>query len=185
MCPSALSPPGTLGSTMPLLLVTTDQGKEHTAIEEIPDCLYRYDQEVKVEPTQFRGVLKVVTSMPAREAARIIRSCWTSHVRQVIPVDVVVPADMDSIVRGALELARGASGTIAVRCARRGGKVESSKRVEEVVGAALVERLGLKVSLRDPDHLLRVEVVGDEAYLSLLSREDLKPVERRWPPRTA
>ncbi len=168
---------------MPVVIVTTVQGKEHTALEEIPDCLYRYDQGVRVEKTPYGGVLKVYTSLPSREAARIISSCWVSFVKRVVPVDVEVEARLEAIVDAALKLARGVEDSVAVRCVKRGSRIPSSKVVEEEVGAALKDKLGLKIKLEDPDYVLRVEVVGDEAYLSLLSREDLKPVEKRWPPR--
>jgi tRNA(Ser,Leu) C12 N-acetylase TAN1 len=54
--------------------------------------------------------------------------------------------------------------------------------VEEEVGAALRRELGLTVSLEDPDYEVRVEVLGEEAYLSLLSRRDREKPRRTWPP---
>jgi tRNA(Ser,Leu) C12 N-acetylase TAN1 len=150
--------------------------------EEVPDCLYRLDPSVKVERTRYGGVLKVAVSIPARLAAERVKSCWTSHVSRVIPVDAAVKAELAEIAAKAVELARGAKGSIAVRCVKRGGCLSSAKRVEEEVGAALRRELGLTVSLEDPDYEVRVEVLGEEAYLSLLSRRDREKPRRTWPP---
>ncbi len=170
---------------MPITLITTIQGKEHTAMEEIPDCLYRFDENVRVEAAPFKGVLKVYTSIPSREAARIIASCWTSHVVRIVPLDIVVEASLPRIVEEVVKLARErrlSKETVAVKCTRRGGRLRSSKEVEEEVGAALKNSLRLKVNLSNPDVLVRIEVLGDEAGIALLSREDLKPPRRVWPP---
>jgi len=167
---------------LPIVLVTTKPGKEHTVEEEVPDCLYRLDQSVHVERTRYGGVLKVVVSTPARQAAKAIQRCWTSHVNRVVPVDVVVEAELSKVVEAAVKLARGVKGSVAVRCVERGGRTGSAKHVEEVVGAALKEELGLTINLENPDYEVRVEVLGEEAYLSLLSREDRQAPKKAWPP---
>jgi len=167
---------------LPILLVTTKPGKEHTVEEEVPDCLYRLDQTVSVERTRYGGVLKVVVSAPARQAAKAIQQCWTSHVSRVVPVDAVVEAELPKVVEEAVKLARDAKGSVAVRCVERGGRLSPAKHVEEAVGAALKERLGLTIKLEDPDYEVRVEVLGEEAYLSLLSREDRQAPRKAWPP---
>jgi len=167
---------------LPLVLVTTEPGKEHAVEEEIPDCLYRLDPAVWVERTGHGGVLKIHVSISAREAAKHIRQCWVSHVKRVVPVDEVVEASLEAVLKAALKLASGVHGSIAVRVVKRGGRLGSAKQVEEAVGAALKERLGLTINLESPDYELRVEELQGEALLALLSREDRAPVVKTWPP---
>ncbi|MEM4699494.1 MAG: THUMP domain-containing protein [Candidatus Nezhaarchaeales archaeon] len=168
----------------PLVLVTTKPGKEGVVEEEIADCLYRLDPAVRIERAGFRGVLKVYTSIPSRVAAKAIKRCWISHIGRAVPVDVVMRRpDLRAVVEAVIELAKGVSGSVAVRFVKRGGRLGSTSQVEAEVGRALKERLGLGIELEDPDYEVRVEELEEEVLLSLLSREDRAAQARPWPPR--
>lgn len=168
----------------PLVLVTTKPGKESMVEAEIADCLYRLDPSVKVERTGFKGVLKVYTSIPSRAAAKAIKRCWISHIGRAVPVDVIVRGlDLKAVVEAAVELAKSVNGSVAVRFVKRGGKLGSTTQVEAEVGKALKERLRLDIKLRDPDYEVRVEELGEEVLLSILSREDRVTQVKPWPPR--
>ncbi|MCX8204050.1 MAG: THUMP domain-containing protein [Candidatus Nezhaarchaeota archaeon] len=166
-----------------LVLVTTKPGKEDAIEVEIADCLYRLDPSVKVERTEFRGVLKVYTNAPSKIAAKTIRRCWIGHVSRVVPVDEVVKSpDLKAVIEAVVKLAKDIKGSVAVRFIKRGGKLGSVSQVEAEVGAVLKQRLGLSINLEDPDFEVRIEELKDEALLSILSREDRRGQERTWPP---
>lgn len=167
-----------------LVLVTAKPGREDAVEIEVADCLYRLDPNVRVERTEFKGVLKVYTSVPSRDAAKAIKKCWIGHVNRVIPVDAVLRGlDLRAVVEAIIELMRGARGSVAVRFVKRGGRLGSTSQVEAEVGRALKERLGLSINLRDPDFEVRIEELGSEALISILSREDRSAQPKPWPPR--
>ncbi|MEE8403730.1 MAG: THUMP domain-containing protein, partial [Candidatus Hydrothermarchaeaceae archaeon] len=74
-------------------------------------------------------------------------------------------------------------GTFAVRCKRRGSHNFSSMDVEVEVGSMLTEK-GAKVDLDSPETTMWIDIIQEQARLSVLSPEDIvrkRPkVQRRW-----
>lgn len=79
----------------------------------------------------------------------------------------VVKTDITGIEKEALDLASafGEKKTFAVRARREGKHQFTSQELERNLGAAVVDKFGLKVNLTKPDRTLSVEVRDNDAYV--------------------
>jgi thiamine biosynthesis protein ThiI len=109
------------------------------------------------------GRLEVVAPEP--DALAAVTTVF--GVANVAPV-LAVPADLDVIVRTAVDVAHGADfESFAVRARRaRTAFPHASQVVNERVGDAVRVGLGKRVDLSNPDLTIRIEIVGDRAYVS-------------------
>ncbi len=132
-----------------------------------------------VSMTYFRGLLSLDTKF--EDALERIRDADTSYLSKAIPIQEVVNSDIDSIKAFFAEIK--VQGRFAVRCKRRGTHDFSSKDVEIAVGNAIVDERA-EVNLKHPDTLLWVDIIQEQAHLSVLSSEDIvkktPKVKRRW-----
>jgi tRNA uracil 4-sulfurtransferase len=112
---------------------------------------------------------RVEVTDPAEDALERVTRVF--GVANVAPV-VVAPADLDTIVARALEVAGEADTTrgfasFAVRARRaRTSFPHTSQEVNERVGDAVRTELGKQVDLSDPDLTVRIEIVENRAYIS-------------------
>ena len=160
----------------PKLLVTTGKGKENQAIVEILDILFECDQEAYGIKTNFDGVVLIYTKLDPFKALSIIRKNPTSVVFKVVPLERCVKTSLNNIVNTGLELAKKRikkNNTFIVDCIRRGRYVESSVVVERTLGARIIKELGAKVSFKNPEYIVRVEVLGEIACISVVKRGDI------------
>jgi tRNA uracil 4-sulfurtransferase len=71
--------------------------------------------------------------------------------------------DLNTIKEYALRLY--SSGTFRVTCQRSDKVIAPSTEIEQEVGAYIVDRTGAKVSLREPDHTIHIDLFSDSAYV--------------------
>ncbi len=77
-----------------------------------------------------------------------------------------VELDPEAVAELALERNPNPSGTFAVQCRRHGERGEwTSQSFASTVGAKVLEKVDLKVNLRDPDWALRVALFPDKVHL--------------------
>lgn len=94
------------------------------------------------------------------------------EVESVVPVEVVVPADIDSMVSAARKLVEGRikeDESFAVRTVRRGKHGFSSIDVNIAIGSIVQSITGAKVDLENPDKIVQVEIIQDRAALAILN----------------
>ena len=105
----------------------------------------------------------VKTPVPADEAYKLATSMEMAYVKSVVPFHVVVRANLRGVKEACLKLAREVGlkpgVKFAVRCRRRGRALRSSTEVERALGKAVKEATGAEVDLRQPDVVLRIEVI--------------------------
>lgn len=164
---------------MGLLFVTVASGFEKDAISELHKAL---DNDRVRCRSLFKGVVTVSTFIDGRSAVKVADGYDTKFVARIIPVDMVVRADLQSIVDAALRVG-GVEGedAFAVRCRRRGSHDFSSRDVEYAVGSA-IERG--HVDLEKPDKIINVEILFNRAYVSVVRRGEIVEkkirVDRKW-----
>lgn len=92
---------------------------------------------------------------------------------KAVPIDRVVPTDLEKIRDAALDLFRGieTGETFRVTVEKRDHNLSSTQIVETVASA--IDR---KVNLERPDKVALVEVVGQRTGLSLISPGDILAV---------
>jgi len=158
------------------LVVTTPVSKEEQAINEIIDILLALDENIKVEKTKYPGVILVYSSLNPHELARILYTTPTSTIIRIVPCDICVKTSLENIIKAAVTLANGIFSKetkFMVDCIRRGRKVKSSVEVEQYTGWEIIKRYGSKVSLRNPDYIIKVEIVDEIACVSLLKPNEI------------
>jgi len=105
----------------------------------------------------------VKTPVSADEAYRLAISMEMAYVKSVVPFHVIVRANLRDVKEACLKLVREAGFKpgvkFAVRCRRRGRAFRSSTEVERALGKAIKEATGAEVNLRQPDVVLRIEVI--------------------------
>jgi len=166
-------------SGMGLLFVTVASGFEKGAISELHKALGNDGVSYR---SAFKGVVIVSTSIDGRRAAKVVDGFDTEFIARIIPVDMVVRADLQRIVDAALRLdGIGDEDAFAVRCRRRGSHDFSSRDVEDAVGRA-IERG--HVDLENPDKIVNVEILFNRAYVSVNRIGEMVEkkirVERKW-----
>ncbi|XVQ13664.1 tRNA uracil 4-sulfurtransferase ThiI [Spirillospora sp. CA-255316] len=121
----------------------------------------------RVEVVRRHGVMVV----RAREATVATVDALAERITDVMGIVWAhrawrVGKDVESVERAALELMAGREGTFAVRSRRRDKRFPlTSTELDRRVGAAIADRYGLPVRLKNPDHTLSIEIDRDEAFV--------------------
>lgn len=144
-------------------MVTTPVNRQYDGMWEIQWAV----ETCKVIKTRYKGLFLIEAD---EEALQKIEDYETTAVCKVIPLHVMVKADLSEIVKEANNLAREklAQGeSFAVRCKRRGFPL-SSKEIEKEVGSHIVETFKNPVNLEKPDKVILIEIIDKKAGISIL-----------------
>ncbi len=151
------------------ILIKTGLGFEKIVASRVREI----DEEAIVTPVPkgFKGLvlIKAGDLDPVDLVKRIENEVVEAD--KVIPVDDVVPARLDDMARAAASLVKDricSDESFAVRTTRRGRHGFTSIDVNVVVGDAVRRATGASVNLKYPDKIVLVEIIGDEALLSIL-----------------
>ncbi|RLE76458.1 MAG: hypothetical protein DRJ56_04100 [Thermoprotei archaeon] len=158
------------------LLVSTYRRRENDCISELWYFLREMgDTRVEVSRVGLPGLVVAKTSLDPLEVVRRLRKRalerpWDfRYILKVVPIQRVVPTDLEEIRRVALELSAGIGEGESY-------KVDVNIRLSELsrrdVIEAIAPHIDRKVNLTNPDKIIRVEVLGAVTGLSLLRPED-------------
>jgi tRNA acetyltransferase TAN1 len=155
------------------LLATTSRGNEKHMCFEL---LYLLKEELGdpapvVCKTGIRGLVAARTSFDPSEVVEKFRAILLErpyefrYALRIIPVERVVPTDLDEVRRTALELAENIeeNETFRVTVEKRFTSLHSKDFIE--AAATGIER---KVALENPDKILLIEVVAELTGMSLI-----------------
>ena len=140
------------------------------------------DKRLEASRTGLPSLIVARTSLDPEEfvaAARkaILENPWTfRYLLKLVPIHVVVDAELEEIARAALELAREKLGP------GESYKVEARIRLntisrDEIIDA-IASKLSNKVNLDSPDKVVLVEVIGGRAGVSVIPPEMIVSVEK-------
>ncbi len=140
------------------------------------------DKRLEASRTGLPSLIVARTSLNPEEfvaAARkaILENPWTfRYLLKLVPIHVVVDAELEEIARAALELAREKLGP------GESYKVEARIRLntisrDEIIDA-IASKLSNKVNLDSPDKVVLVEVIGGRAGVSVIPPEMIVSVEK-------
>ncbi|HID72760.1 TPA: RNA-binding protein, partial [Candidatus Micrarchaeota archaeon] len=149
------------------VLVKTVLGMERLVASYVKEL----DPEAKVEPSPlgFKGLVLVATARNGHALAAEI-GAKIPEAEKVLPVDAVVPAALDAMAEAVRALVKGkisGNETFAVRTVRRGTHNFTSIDVNVVVGDVVRRVTGATVNLNAPDKIVRVEIVGNRAFIAV------------------
>jgi tRNA acetyltransferase TAN1 len=164
------------------MIVTCGRFMEFNAMRELENIFYLIgDEDAKFRESRVKGIIFVNTNLDPHEAIGKIRLLiedrpWEFRfTKRYIPVDRVVNSSLERIREAALDLAvgipKGSSYRITVE------KRHSDLHTMDLIGA-IAPSIDRKVSLKNPDYVLLIEIVGEVAGLSLIKPDEIISVEK-------
>lgn len=161
------------------LLVSTGRGLEANCISALKKILVDHDSQMEAWRSPFSGLVACRVRQP-REAVAILvaaldREPWHNDlIKRAVPIDVVVPGDIDSIAVAAEELRDGveipAEWSFRVRVRKRGAAIDRMSLIERVA-----DLFPNGVDLESPDFEVRIEMLRRWAGVSILRRGEIFP----------
>jgi tRNA acetyltransferase TAN1 len=162
------------------LLATTSRGNEKQMCNELSYLLKEElgDPAPVVSKTGIRGLVAAKTSLNPCEVIEKFRAILQErpyefrYALRVIPVERVVPTDLEEVKRVAAELASNIDENekFRVTVEKRFTSLHSRDFIE---AAATIDR---KVDLENPDKILLIEVVGGLTGISLIKPNNVLAV---------
>jgi len=153
---------------MPYLLATTVRGIEQIAAYRISEVLE--NPNIFIKPSGFSGIILVEVKGDVDRAYEMIKR-EVPEVESLVKVLAEVEADPQKIANKAAELSEqsiSSSETFAVRTIRRGKHSFTSIDVNTLVGARVQEVTSADVDLNYPDKIVRIDIIGKRAFISIL-----------------
>jgi tRNA acetyltransferase TAN1 len=159
------------------LIATTNRGNERAMCNELFFLLKDElgDAEAQTSKTKIRGLIVAKTSLNPLEAIEKLREILKErpytfrYALRIVPIERVVPTELDAIKAAAMELAAkiGETLTFRVTVEKRFTTLHSKDLIEAAAGD-----IKNAVNLENPDLILQIEVLGALTGISLL-----KPTE--------
>ncbi|RLE90057.1 MAG: RNA-binding protein [Thermoprotei archaeon] len=157
---------------MPYLLATTIRGVEKIAAHRIAEILE--NPRIVIKPHGFSGIILIEVEKDIDVAYELIKS-EVPEVESLMRVLAEIEADPQKIAEKAAELSREnimASETFAVRTIRRGRHNFTSIEINTLVGTRIQEVTSADVDLNYPDKVVRIDIIEDKAFISIMKGEE-------------
>jgi tRNA acetyltransferase TAN1 len=163
------------------LLATTSRGNEKQMCYELSYLLKEKigDATPVVDKTGIKGLVAAKTSLNSHGVIEKFRVILREHpyefryALRIIPVERVIPTDLDEVKRVALEFAAdiGENETFKVKVEKRFTSIHSRDFIE-----AAARGIDRKVDLKNPSKILLIEVVGGLTGISLIKPSEVLAV---------
>jgi len=163
------------------LIATTARGNERAMTNEIVYLLKEElgDQEAKAAKTKVRGLIVAKTALDPVEVMAKFREILAErpysfrYALRIVPIQKVVPTDLEEIKKASLELAQqiGEDQSFRVTVEKRFTELHSKDIIQAAAGD--IKR---KVDLHSPDLVLQIETLGVLTGLALIKPSDVLAV---------
>jgi tRNA acetyltransferase TAN1 len=163
------------------LLATTSRGNERQMCFELSYLLKDElgDPTPVVAKTGIRGLVAAKTAFAPCEVIEKFRAILQDHpykfryALRILPIEKVVPTDLDEVKHAASELAAniGENETFRVTVEKRFTSFHSKDFID-----AAVTGIARKVDLENPDKILLIQVVGGLTGVALIKPDDVLAV---------
>ncbi len=163
------------------LLSTTSRGNERPMCNELYYLLKEElgDAQAETSKTRIKGLIVARTSMDPFVVVDKFRAILTERpyefrfALRILPIERVVPTDLEEIKRATQELAAriGENETFRVTVEKRFTTFHSRDIIEAV--ASDIKR---KADMKNPDRIVLIEVLGGLTGISLLKPSDILAV---------
>jgi 23S rRNA G2445 N2-methylase RlmL len=150
-------------------MVTTIPGIEDIVVEEGSERLNLQGYQLR-----FGGVGgRVYLRIPRSDLQSLFKMRSIEHIIEAFPVEKTA-AGLDKIYRGVFGLTIPLGSTFRVTCERVGTHDYTSIDVQRAAGQAIVDKYGTKVDLRNPETIVRVDILHDLCVVGIqLTRTSL------------
>ena len=160
------------------LLVSCSWDNYRNAKVEIINLLERLgDKNPSVSHTIARGIIGVKTCLDSREVIRCLRETFSQdpfiiqHTLKWVPIDLWTTSDIESMKEGVKQLKnriqKGEKWRMTIE-KRRYTQHHKTDVIKEL--AKIIEE---KVDLENPDKILRIDIIGKYAGISLLKPKEI------------
>ncbi len=164
------------------LIVTCGRLTEFNALRELESIFYLLgDDKARFRRTMIRGILIGYTHMDPHLVIKKIRELiverpWDFRfTKRYIPIDIVVKTDLDNMKNAVTKLIDRIPEDNSYRITVE--KRYTSLHTKEVIDAIapLIDR---KVSLKNPDYIMLIEIIGDFTGISVVKPEEILSIEK-------
>jgi tRNA acetyltransferase TAN1 len=159
------------------LIVSASRFREEDAADEMLDLLDAFgDSDAEMEITNVRGIIVGKTALDPLSVTEKLKGLvaaepWeVRHVLRVLPIEKVVPAELEDI--------QGAAGSMAAKIpADASFKILVEKRHSELHSREIIDyvaqQVQRKVDLDNPGWLVLVEIIGKHAGVSVITPDKI------------
>jgi tRNA acetyltransferase TAN1 len=160
------------------ILVSFIRGEYWLAVEEIKRILKELeDEKAIVKGTLARGIIGVKTALDSREVIKEVRKRFIADPMYLestikwVPIDAWTPSDIESMKTTLKELKEN-----ILPGEKWGMKVKKRRHTLhhtiEII-QELAELIDEKVDLENPDKIVRIEILGNNAGISILRPDEV------------
>src|ERR1035437_2897462 len=163
------------------LIATTSRGNERPMCNEILYLLKEElgDAEAQASKTKIRGLIVAKTTLDPIAVIEKFHAILKErpyefrYALRILPIEKVVPTDLEEIKKGTAELAAkiGENETFRVTVEKRFTNLHTKDLIEAAAGD-----IKNQVNLEKPDKILLIEVLGALTGLSLLKPDEILAV---------
>lgn len=159
------------------LIVSSSRFREEEACDEMLDLLDSFgDSEAEAELTEVKGIILALTRLDPLQVIERLKKLvsdepWeVRYIMRVLPVEKTVPAELEDIQGAVSGLAEriGLQDSFRVTVEKRHSALRSVEVIEYVAEA--VKR---RVNLTEPNWIVLVEIIGDNAGISILKKDQI------------
>ena len=168
-------------ATQPNMIVTFDPNKTASAKAEVERLLRDINETARIEESAINGIFKLTVSDPKSIVKKMVEMCKNTPEKfnrtfHWTPVDRWCKTNISEMQ----EIVKDLAGKISEN---ESWKMTIEKRQCDEHERELITKLtGVvnrdKVDLKDPDKIIRIDIMGDETGISVLSREEYLNVTR-------
>ena len=166
------------------LVFSTSRFREEEAQDEILDLLDMFgDGDAEAEITEVKGLLLAQTALDPFAVVDKLKGLVASepwqvrYILRVLPIEAVVPTELDAIRQAAKELAaKIGKDSFRITVEKRHSPLESIEVIKVIAG-----EIESKVDLENPGWIVLVEVVGNQTGVSVIRPDQVfsSVVEKR------
>jgi len=166
-------------SIKPVALAMVKASHELEAELEILDCILPYDLEARAVKISVPGVIIIESRLCEKEVISILKNCFVSQAKKIIPINKVVRNDVNEILDNVIVLSEAIESfnrTFRVEL-KSYAKIDVDRELVEKIVEKLKEKRGWKVDLKNPDIIVFLHIFDWGTLLSLVERKDILDIK--------
>jgi len=164
-----------LNNIKPSVLAFVKRAYEKEAAIEILDCILPYDINAKFRILDIPGIVIIESILNGLEIIRILKKCFVSQAKRIIPISDVVKSNPTEIINNVIKLSkemenRGTKFKIELKSYDRSN---TYRPIIDIIARKLITENGWIVKLKEPEVIIFIHIFNDEAFISVVKRGEV------------